>query len=977
MGKVASKTCLAAVVSLILPSLAWAAGLGKLSVLSQLGQPLRAEIEIVSLQRGEGDTLGARLAPGELFRQANIDLNPALLSMKFTVQRRPGGEYVMTLTSGQPINEPFIDVLVELNWANGRLVREYTFLLDPPEYAGPRKLEPLRAAQPPAAARPEVIALAPPASDGPVAPALPLLELVPASPDAPAEPIAPSQTAVVELASPAPDAGGGSDPAQTGVQVLPADVKPAEPVLAPVDVESAVPELTQLVQEPGISDTYEVVRGDTLSKIAIRNRIEGVTFQQMLVALFRANQEAFVADNMNRLRAGKIVRIPDKDAAAAVATADARRIVSAQYADFNEYRRSLGIAVASTPAPQGGRQASGQVSAPKEEKPVPSKEPPKDELRLSRADDAKRGAGAAGTAAADDLAAKNNALKEANERIALLEKNLQDMQKLAQIKSQTGTQLQQQAEAAKAAPAKAAPAAKAEAPKAPEPAKAAPKAPEAAKAPEPAKAPEAAKAPEPAKAPEAAKASAAAKAPEGAKAPEPAKAPEAAKAPETAKALEAAKAPESVAKAPEPAKPEVAKAAPKAKAAPAAPPPIETSLVDELLDDPWKLGGTGVAAILLVGYATYRWRRKRNSQFENSIMSVVPSDADSVLGSAGGRNVDTSSSSVQSDFSQGGVGKADTEEIDPIAEADVYMAYGRDAQAEEILKDALAKDSTRQAIRVKLLEIYANRKDARSFETAANELRAATGGRGAEWEKVAALGLSIDPTNALYGGKQSGAPLGINETAQMPAFSMNTEPTLEPAAPLNIDFDIGTATTGGPAPLPDLDLGLGSASSAQSAAGLDFDLGLGADKSAAFGGAAGSAAPSAPPAAEPALSIDFDLPMGDKPAQSTADGAPSLAAIDFDFGTPSDVGEAKTDVPKTPSMDLAAISLDLGTPGGGNGSGGAPDARWQEVATKLDLAKAYEEMGDKDGARELLKEVVKEGDTAQQQQAQTMLQALG
>jgi pilus assembly protein FimV len=243
---------------------------------------------------------------------------------------------------------------------------------------------------------------------------------------------------------------------------------------------------------------------------------------------------------------------------------------------------------------------------------------------------------------------------------------------------------------------------------------------------------------------------------------------------------------------------------------------------------------------------------------------------------------------------------------------------------------------------------------------------------------VAALGLSIDPTNALYGGKQSNAPLGINETAQMPAFSTNTEPTLEPAAPLNIDFDIGTATTGGPAPLPDLDLGIGSASSSQSAAGLDFDLGLGADKSAAFGGAAASAILAAPPAPEPALSIDFDLPMGDKPAHSTsADAAPSLAAIDFDFGTPSGVGEAKTEVPKTPSMDLAAISLDLGTPGGGNGSGGAPDARWQEVATKLDLAKAYEEMGDKDGARELLKEVVKEGDTAQQQQAQTMLQALG
>jgi pilus assembly protein FimV len=683
------------------------------------------------------------------------------------------------------------------------------------------------------------------------------------------------------------------------------------------------------------------------------------------------------------LRAGKIVSIPDKDAAGAVAAADARRIVSAQYADFNEYRRSLGIAVASTPASQAGRQVSGQISAPKEEKPVPSKEPPKDELRLSRADDAKRGAKAAGTAAADDLAAKDNALKEAKERIALLEKNLQDMQKLAQIKSQTGAQLQQQAEAAKAASAakateaaKAAPVAKAEAPK-PEPAKAAPKAPtEAAKAPEPAKAPLAAKAPELAKAPEPAKA------PEAAKAPEPAKAPEAAKAPETAKAPEPARTPESAAKAPEPAKTEVAKAAPKAKAAPA-PPPIEVSFVDELLDDPYKLGGTGVAVILLAGYAAYRWRRKRNSQFENSIMSVVPSDADSVLGSAGGRNVDTSSSSLQSDFSQGGVGKADTEEIDPIAEADVYMAYGRDAQAEEILKDALAKDSSRQAIRVKLLEIYANRKDARSFEGAANELRAATGGRGAEWEKVAGWGLSIDPANALYGGKPGNVPQGfINETAQMPALSTSTQATLEPAAPLNIDFDIGAATSGGPAPLPDLDLGVGSASSAESAAGLDFDLGLGGDKSATAGTAA---AASAIPAAEP-LSIDFDLPMGDTPAHPTsaqaapgASAAPAtdLGAIDFDLGTPTGGSEAKTEMPKTPSVDLADISLDLGTPGGGNGSGGAPDARWQEVATKLDLAKAYEEMGDKDGARELLKEVVKEGDSAQQQQAQTMLQALG
>jgi pilus assembly protein FimV len=970
--------------------------LGKLSVLSALGHPLKAEIEIVSLQRGEGDSLAARLAPGEAFRQANIELNQALLSVKFAVERRAGGQYVMTLTSGQPINEPFLDLLVELSWANGRLVREYTFLLDPPEYAALRKPEPIQSVQPPQVAPP--MPFTPPQaafSPGPIISA----QTTPAGPTAtalaaPAEPAITAQAAPVEPPAPAQVAIGKSAPTQ--VQALPAEIGSAGPVSVQVEPVSADPSPVALVEEPGVSRTYEVKRGDTLTRIAIRNRIEGVALQQMLVALFRANQEAFVADNMNRLRAGKIISIPDRDAAQAVAPADSRRIVSAQYADFNDYRRSLGIAVASAPAAaEGGRQVSGQIGAPKEEKPAPSKEPPKDQLRLSRADDAKRGAKAAGTAAADDLAAKENALKEAKERIALLEKNLQDLQKLAQIKSQTGTQLQQQAQAAKSAPpessAKAAqpvPSAKtAPAAKAPEPA---PKAAPVAKAEPAAKAAPAAKAPEPA-AKSAAKADApkpvvVAKADAGKAAAQPAKAPEAAKAPETPKAPQAAKAPEpakapgSAAKAPETAKPDAAKAAPKAvaKAAPT-PPPIEASFVDELLDNPMALGGAGGMVILLAGYAAYAWRRKRNSQFENSIMSVVPSDANSVLGTEGGRNVDTGSSSFQSDFSQ--VGKLDTEEIDPIAEADVYMAYGRDAQAEEILKDALAKNSGRQAVRVKLLEIYANRKDARAFESAANELHSATGGRGAEWEKAASLGLSIDPTNPLYGGKPRSAAQSFMDTAQVPAVGgpAVTEPALEA---LNVDFDIGAATGGG-TQVPDINLDAGAPSSADAApVGLDFDLGLGGDKPAGGTTIAAMVQPAAAPAAESALSIDFDLPMGDKPAQAPAVASPAapavdLGAIDFDLGTPAAGGEAKTETAKAPSLDLAFIDLDLGAPGGGNGSGGGPDARWQEVATKLDLAKAYEEMGDKDGARELLKEVVKEGDAAQQQQAQTMLQALG
>ncbi len=930
VGKLTAKTWLPAFACLFLPSLACAAGLGKLSVLSALGQPLKAEIDVVSLQSGEGDLLSARLASTDAFRQASIDLNPALLSVKFAIEHRARGQYVLTLRSVDPMNEPFVDMLVELNWSAGRLVREYTFLLDPIEYTGPAM-----ATSPQAVPLAQTEPAAPPQAPG-IEPVAPPGLTEPAASPAPSE------------ASPATTEPAGSPQALPAEPIAPPQSQqlPAEALSpAPAQAETAAPR--GLVEEPKETETYEVKRGDTLSKIAIRNRIEGATLQQMLVALLRANPDAFVKDNMNRLRAGKIIRLPGKEATESIAVADARRVVSAQFADFTEYRRSLGAAVAAAPAPQeSGRQASGQVSPPKEEKPVPAKERPKDQLRLSSADEAKRGGKAAGTVAADDLAAKNKALKEAEERAALLDKNLKDLEKLAQVKSQAGAQLQQQAEAAKSAPA--AKAAEAAGPKS-EPTKAAetPKADADKIAAAPAKTPEAAKAPEPVKAPEAAKAS------------------------------EAAKSPEVVAKAPEAAKAAPAKATAKA---PAIPPQVEVSFVDDLLDNPYALGGAGGAVILLVGYAAYAWRRKRGTQIGDSVMGGVSSDADSVLGSTGGRSVDTGSSSFQSDFSQEGIGKIDTEEIDPVAEADVYIAYGRDAQAEEILKDALAKDSGRQGIRLKLLEIYANRKDASAFEAEARDLHAATGGRGADWEKAANLGLSIDPANSLYGGRAGESTQGFLDTSQMvvvpPAGGPDTEPTLQVGAPLNIDFDIGT---GGVTPPPDINLDIGTPSQAESApAGLDFDLGLGGDKFTA--GAIAGAGAHAAPAADIGLSIDFDLPLGEKPA-AAASATPAAAetggGIDFDIGLLVGGEAAKADAPQASALDLSAISLDLGAPGAGNGSGGAPDARWQEVATKLDLAKAYGEMGDKDGARELLKEVMKEGDAAQQQQAQTMLQALG
>src|SRR5204863_4429870 len=100
----------------------------------------------------------------------------------------------------------------------------------------------------------------------------------------------------------------------------------------------------------------------------------------------------------------------------------------------------------------------------------------------------------------------------------------------------------------------------------------------------------------------------------------------------------------------------------------------------------------------------------------------------------------------------------EAEEVDPIAEADVYMAYGRDAQAEEILKEALQKDSSRTSVHGKLLEIYAHRKDTKAFEQSALKLKGLTNSTGPDWDKAAALGRSIDPGNGLYAGADGAAP---------------------------------------------------------------------------------------------------------------------------------------------------------------------------------------------------------------------------
>ena len=117
MGKSIGMRIFAAAL-LAVPLLAHAVGLGNLRVLSALGQPLNAEIQIVSEHPGEMDSVTARLASQDAFTAAGIDFNPVLLGMQFKLEHR-GGKPVLELTTKQPVNDPFLDILVELQWSSG------------------------------------------------------------------------------------------------------------------------------------------------------------------------------------------------------------------------------------------------------------------------------------------------------------------------------------------------------------------------------------------------------------------------------------------------------------------------------------------------------------------------------------------------------------------------------------------------------------------------------------------------------------------------------------------------------------------------------------------------------------------------------------------------------------------------------------------------------------------------------------------
>jgi len=967
-------------------SLAEAAGLGKLTVFSSLGQPLKAEVEIAASSE-ELQGMTARLAPPEVFKQAGVDFASSLGDLQFKVEKRRNGKTVLRLTSVHPVNEPFLDFLVELNWPAGRLVREYTFLLDPPEFAaqsGQRNTVDAK---------------------------------------------------VVETV-------------RGGTAVAPKPAAPAKPKVEEKPAEASA-------SKAGDDKTHLVAKGDTLVKIARERRYASVSLEQMLVGLYRGNSDAFIGKDINRLKSGVILNVPEESTVAAVPQKEARAVyVSA--GDFAAYRRKLAAAAvaaqaAKAEAPAG--QSSGGKITPKIEEKAPVVDATRDQVKVSRAD--------APSASVIDRVASEKAMQESQTRLAQLERNISELQKLLELKNQRLAELEKPAAVAAPTPA---PVAK------PEPAAAKPE-------------------PTPPVA-------------------EPTAVPTPPLAGEGGARVIDANAPAPVEE--KPAEPPATVTPPPAPPKPVAPPPEPPEEPSELEGAMPLLGGAALLALLGAGWLYSRRRKSAAGPITQVTAVPAPSSLgpNSVFGVTGGQSIDTGSTPPHTgDFSQAGPGTIDTDEVDPVAEADVYMAYGRDAQAEEILLEAMQKDPNRLAIHVKLLEIYAGRRSLKQFETLASELYALTSGQGPEWDKVAALGAGIDPGNPLYGGAAKDKGFDPDATlvassaavaaaaaaaAAQPAVAEVVAPAIEEAAPavsaapvsepvvvpmveslvaepatpeddggMSLDFDLDDTSTEAvtepeedvPAPVvePYVDTVVTGENVADA---LDFDLsGLVADDAAAAetpaeaGEAAGTedlvvdfdnielpesadfdiaspveeaAAPDFSPEGTLVVSstglgqmsasdFSFDSVRASEPAPapsaaeklepvSDALGGSELGEIDHPGLTNTvvnpngDVGDMDFDVKLSDSVflgqpmmnsdfDMDSINLDLSVPPPAPAPEAVAepekDAHWEEVNTKLDLAKAYEEMGDLEGARELLQEVVSEGSTDLVAQAREILGRVG
>jgi pilus assembly protein FimV len=930
-----------AAASALSSGMAHALGLGEVTLQSALNQPLVAEIELLEVRDLASNEVIPTLASPEAFTKAGVERQFFLTDLKFTPVLKPNGKSVIRVTSTRPMREPYLNFLVEVLWPNGRLLREYTVLLDPPLYT-PQSVIPASAQLPVAAPAPRIQAPAP---------------------------------------TPAPRPAAVTAP-------TPRPVAPAAPAAA------AAPALQ--------GNEYKTTANDTLWEIALRARAGGSVHQTML-AIQDLNPDAFIGGNINRLKSGQVLRLPDEQQITSRAQGEALAQVAEQNAAWREGR--------SVAASARQLDATKRTSAAA----TPTTVAPADNLKLVAADAGKATAGsdkgaADSKALNDKLAVTQESLDssrrendELKGRMTDLQSQLDKLQRLIQLKDDQMAKLQ----ADLAAQGKAvAPVAAPEAPAAVEPV-VAPAEPAAEQA--PADVAPVAPVVEPVKPAET----------DFNYSEEPAAQPET-----PAVAAE------------EPAPVVAAEPAPVAPAIEAAPvavePQPETSALDDLMANPMLLGVAGGGALLVLLVALMMLSR-RNAMKEAELQeSLAAEDRESNLGDA--LDLPDDSFAELNDDLNDQPAAAQTEERvtaqtgDALGEADIYIAYGRFPQAAELLQTAINEEPQRSDLRLKLMEVHAEMGDRNGFARQDSELRE-IGGSAAE----------VDMIKAKYPAMAVAAVAGIAGAAvaegNFDSFSLD-DLTLDDPAPkavtgdqddafdlslddleseMDRDLQAAAGTHAGSdlneLSLDDLDFSSPVEQAEPKEDDLDFDLAL--DNSASDSLDMGSDLADfsldldAPAKPAEAAEDDFLLSLDDEPgaAPATADASFDLPADepagDFDLSADFDLSLGE-ETPAQPSSDSFAAQLDEVTaeldlltedldqpmgfdmPAASSTASAALDndddfdflSGTDETATKLDLARAYIDMGDTEGARDILDEVITEGNDGQQQEARELIAKL-
>ena len=419
----APKKNLTAAALLVAPVFASALGLGGINVKSGLNQPLEAEIPVTVNSAAERESLSVMLANADDYARVGIDASRLSVPIEFAVAKDSRGETVIRVTTKDAIREPFLQLLLQVNWSSGKLLREYSLLIDPPVMA--------------------------PALRGSQVMSRPIREPAPVMAS---EPMA--------VAKPAAEAR--SEPKPVAAPVIARPMAEARPIVEarPIEESRPTPEFKPVAEakptaEPGSVTTKG---GDSLYVIANANKPSASTnLDQMMVAILRMNPQAFYQDNVNALKKGQILRMPGSADVNKISIAQASKAVAEQNSLWRSYQAASAQQSAVVADPGVSTSASNAYSTPNNGARL--------ELVPPKSGDNGKALGAATAETSrvrEELVSREREASDLRARVTELEKLAADNERVVTLKNQELAQITKQLEdARKTAAALAAAAAKA------------------------------------------------------------------------------------------------------------------------------------------------------------------------------------------------------------------------------------------------------------------------------------------------------------------------------------------------------------------------------------------------------------------------------------------------------------------------------------------------------------------------------------